>query len=42
MLVTIESGLGEYVAAIRASHLGFKVSVVEKEKLGGVGIYTKS
>lgn len=35
-LVIIGSGPGGYVAAIRASRLGMKVAVVEKESLGGV------
>ncbi len=35
-IVVIGSGPGGYVAAVRAAQLGFKVSVVEKEKLGGV------
>ncbi|MCU0318318.1 MAG: FAD-dependent oxidoreductase, partial [Amoebophilaceae bacterium] len=35
-LIIIGSGPGGYVAAIRASQLGMKVAVVEKESLGGV------
>ncbi len=35
-LIIIGSGPGGYVAAIRASQLGKKVAVVEKESLGGV------
>ncbi len=35
-LVVIGSGPGGYVAAIRASQLGFKVGVIEKENLGGI------
>jgi len=35
-LVVIGSGPGGYVAAIRASQLGMKVGVVEKENLGGI------
>lgn len=35
-LIIIGSGPGGYVAAIRASQLGMKVAVVEKEALGGV------
>ncbi len=35
-LIVIGSGPGGYVAAIRASQLGMKVGVVEKESLGGV------
>ena len=35
-LIVIGSGPGGYVAAIRASQLGMKVGVVERENLGGV------
>jgi dihydrolipoamide dehydrogenase len=35
-LIVIGSGPGGYVAAIRASQLGLKVAVVEKEELGGI------
>ncbi len=35
-IIVIGSGPGGYVAAIRASQLGFKVAVVEKEELGGI------
>lgn len=35
-LIVLGSGPGGYVAAIRASQLGLKVAVIEKEKLGGV------
>lgn len=35
-LIVIGSGPGGYVAAIRASQLGMKVAVVEKESLGGI------
>ena len=35
-LIIIGSGPGGYVAAIRASQLGLKTAVVEKESLGGV------
>src|ERR1035437_4431422 len=35
-LVVIGSGPGGYVAAIRASQLGLKVGVVERENLGGI------
>lgn len=35
-LAVIGSGPGGYVAAIRASQLGMKVCVIEKENLGGV------
>ncbi len=35
-LIVLGSGPGGYVAAIRASQLGFKTAVVEKSELGGV------
>ena len=35
-IVVLGSGPGGYVTAIRASQLGFKVAVIEKESLGGV------
>ena len=35
-IIIVGSGPGGYVTAIRASQLGFKTSVVEKESLGGV------
>ena len=35
-LIVIGSGPGGYVTAIRASQLGMKVAIVEKESLGGV------
>ncbi len=35
-LIVIGSGPGGYVTAIRASQLGFKVAVIEKENLGGI------
>jgi len=35
-VIVIGSGPGGYVAAIRASQLGFKTAVVEKENLGGI------
>ncbi len=35
-LIVIGSGPGGYVAAIRASQLGLKIAIVEKESLGGV------
>ncbi|WP_338761669.1 dihydrolipoyl dehydrogenase [Bernardetia sp. ABR2-2B] len=35
-LLVIGSGPGGYVAAIRASQLGMKVGVIEKESLGGI------
>ena len=35
-IIVLGSGPGGYVAAIRASQLGFKTAVVEKEALGGV------
>ena len=38
-LVILGGGTGGYVAAIRASQLGMKVAVVEKEKLGGTCLH---
>ncbi|WP_417619952.1 dihydrolipoyl dehydrogenase [Oceanihabitans sediminis] len=35
-IIVLGSGPGGYVAAIRASQLGFKTAIVEKENLGGV------
>tara|TARA_Y100000588_G_C14220850_1_gene910889 strand:- start:592 stop:1977 length:1386 start_codon:yes stop_codon:yes gene_type:complete len=35
-VIVLGSGPGGYVAAIRASQLGLKVAVVEKESLGGI------
>ncbi len=35
-VIVIGSGPGGYVAAIRASQLGFKTAVVERENLGGI------
>jgi dihydrolipoamide dehydrogenase len=35
-LVVIGSGPGGYVAAIRASQLGMKTAIVEREQLGGI------
>lgn len=35
-IIVIGSGPGGYVTAIRASQLGFKTAVVEREKLGGI------
>lgn len=35
-VIVIGSGPGGYPAAIRASQLGFKVAIVEKESLGGI------
>ncbi len=35
-LIVVGTGPGGYVAAIRASQLGLKVAVVEKESLGGI------
>ncbi|MCK0130999.1 dihydrolipoyl dehydrogenase [Flavobacteriaceae bacterium F08102] len=35
-IIIIGSGPGGYVAAIRASQLGFNVGIVEKENLGGI------
>jgi len=38
-LVVLGGGTGGYVAAIRASQLGLKVAVVEKNKLGGTCLH---
>lgn len=42
-IIVVGSGPGGYVAAIRASQLGFKTAVVEKSELGGIclnwGVY---
>ncbi|RBW70624.1 dihydrolipoyl dehydrogenase [Bacillus taeanensis] len=38
-LVILGGGTGGYVAAIRASQLGLKVAVVEKDKLGGTCLH---
>src|SRR5690348_1249803 len=35
-LIVIGSGPGGYVAAIRASQLGYKTAIVERESLGGI------
>ena len=35
-LIIVGSGPGGYVAAIRASQLGFKTAIIEKENLGGI------
>jgi len=35
-VIVIGSGPGGYVTAIRASQLGFKTAIIEKEDLGGV------
>jgi dihydrolipoamide dehydrogenase len=35
-LIILGSGPGGYIAAIRASQLGLKVAIVEREKLGGI------
>lgn len=35
-LIVIGSGPGGYVAAIRASQLGMKVAIIERESLGGI------
>ena len=35
-LVVIGSGPGGYVAAIRAAELGKKVTIIEKDNVGGV------
>ena len=35
-VIVVGSGPGGYPAAIRASQLGLKVAIVEKESLGGI------
>lgn len=35
-IIVLGSGPGGYVTAIRASQLGYKVAVVEREALGGI------
>ena len=35
-IIIVGSGPGGYVTAIRASQLGFKTALVEKESLGGI------
>jgi dihydrolipoamide dehydrogenase len=35
-VIVLGSGPGGYVAAIRASQLGFKTAIIEKESLGGI------
>ncbi len=35
-VIVIGSGPGGYVTAIRASQLGFKTAIIEKESLGGI------
>ena len=35
-IIVLGSGPGGYVTAIRASQLGFKVAIIEKENLGGI------
>ena len=35
-IIVIGSGPGGYVTAIRASQLGFKTAIIEKESLGGI------
>ena len=35
-VIVIGSGPGGYPAAIRASQLGFKTAIIEKESLGGI------
>lgn len=38
-LVIVGGGTGGYVAAIRASQLGLKTALVEKENLGGTCLH---
>ena len=35
-IIVLGSGPGGYVTAIRASQLGLKTAIIEKESLGGV------
>ena len=35
-LIVLGSGPGGYVAAIRASQLGLKTAIIERENLGGI------
>ena len=35
-IIIIGSGPGGYVTGIRASQLGFKTAIIEKESLGGI------
>src|SRR5438128_10440793 len=35
-LIVIGSGPGGYIAAIRASQLGLKTAIVERDRLGGI------
>src|SRR4051812_15494878 len=35
-IIVIGSGPGGYVTAIRASQLGYKTAIIEKESLGGI------
>ena len=35
-VVVVGTGPGGYETAIRATHLGFKTAVIEKDKLGGI------
>src|SRR6187551_410116 len=38
-VIVVGSGPGGYVAAIRASQLGLKTAIIEKESLGGICLY---
>jgi dihydrolipoamide dehydrogenase len=38
-LVVLGGGTGGYTAAFRASQLGLKVALVEKDKIGGVCLH---
>jgi len=40
-LIVVGSGPGGYVAAIRASQLGLKTAIVERESLGGTELPSK-
>ncbi len=37
-VIVLGSGPGGYVTAIRASQLGFKTAIIEKESLGGYAL----
>ncbi|MBL0883928.1 MAG: FAD-binding protein, partial [Chitinophagaceae bacterium] len=37
-VIIIGSGQGGYPAAIRASHPGVKVEIIEKKSMGGLGL----
>ena len=39
-IIVVGSGPGGYVTAIRASQLGLKTAIVEREALGGISRFT--